>query len=306
MKIAIAGGSGFIGTKLTERLVDQGHTIYILTRNATNKPAKSNVHYVEWLHDQVKPEKDLEGISAFINLAGESIGGRRWTSTRKKQILESRIDSTRAAIDLLSKLQEKPKVFVNASAIGYYGHSLTESFTEESRPINENFLADVVSQWEHEAKKASALGMRVAYCRLGIVLDQNEGALKSILLPYRLGLGGTIGSGQQWVSWVHIDDAVGMFQFAIEHPEVEGPLNITAPFPMNMKDFGKTVAAVLNRPHWMPTPSLALKLALGEMSTLVLDGQKVQPEKAEILQYPYAFRSLKPALEHLLESKQPN
>lgn len=301
MKIAISGGSGFIGTKLTDRLVDQGHTVYILTRNAANKPAKSNVKYVEWLKDDTKPEVDLEGIDAFVNLAGESIGDGRWTSERKKQILESRIDSTRAVMDVLNKLNEKPDVLVNASAIGYYGNSQTETFTEDSPPIEMNFLADVVQKWEAEAAKASELGIRVAYCRLGIVLDKNEGALNRMLLPYRLFIGGTIGSGEQWLSWVHIDDVVGMFQFAIEHEEVEGPMNVTAPSPIQMKDFGKQVASVLNRPHWIPAPAFALKIILGEMSTLVLDGQKVLPKKSEELNYPYDFLSLKPALENLLK-----
>ncbi len=301
MNIAISGGSGFIGTKLTDRLVNQGHTVYILTRNATNKPAKSNVKYVEWLKDDTTPEVDLEGIDAFVNLAGESIGDGRWTEERKKQILQSRIDSTRATIHLLSKLNKKPEVLVNASAIGYYGNSVTETFTEESAPIDKNFLADVVWQWEEEASKASAFNIRVAYCRLGIVLDKDEGALKKMLLPYKLFVGGTIGSGEQWLSWVHIDDVVGMFQFAIEQQAVEGPINVTAPSPAQMKDFGKVVSTVLNRPHWIPAPSFALKIMLGEMSTLVLDGQKVLPKKAETLDYPYAFRSLKPALENLLK-----
>lgn len=301
MKIAIAGGSGLIGTKLTDYFVSKGHSVFILTRDATNKPVKDHVHYIEWLKDGTKPELDLEGIEAFINLAGESIGDGRWTEKRKEAILNSRITSTRTVIDLLSKLKSKPEVLVNASAIGYYGNSLTETFTESSQPIETNFLSTVVQHWEKEAEKASNLGVRVVYCRLGIVLEASEGALPQIVLPYRLYVGGPLGKGSQWVSWVHIDDVVGMFDLAIEQTEIIGPLNVTNPVPIQMNDFGKTVATILNKPHWIPVPAFALKLLLGEMSTLVLDGNKVLPEKAKKYEYSYRFESLSVALNHILK-----
>jgi uncharacterized protein (TIGR01777 family) len=302
MKIAIAGGTGFIGSKLTSFLVSQGHTIFILTRDATNKPAKPNVTYIEWLHNTANPEEKLEGIDAIVNLAGESIGSGRWTPQRKKHILQSRIQSTQAVIQLLKGLTTKPKVLVNASAVGFYGNSKTETFTEDSKPIEECFLSDVVQKWEQEAQAAAMLGVRVVFCRLGVVLDSQEGALARMLLPYRLFAGGPLGSGDQWLSWIHVDDAVQMFAFSIENEKITGPLNVTAPFPYTMSDFGKMVAQVLNRPYWFPAPSIALKLLLGEMSTLVLDGQKVLPQKAIKHNYSFLYETLEPALTHLLKS----
>lgn len=301
MKIAIAGGSGLIGSKLTDHFISRGDTIYILTRNAANKPVKSHVHYVEWLNEQSHPEEQLEGISAFINLAGESIGSGRWTQKRKIDILQSRINATRSVIQLLSKLQKKPDVLINASAIGYYGHSETEVFTEESEPLKPNFLSDVVKKWESEARAASHLGVRVVFARLGIVLDKKEGALQQMILPYKWFAGGTVGSGKQWLSWIHIDDVIGMIQFAMDYEDIYGPFNLTNPTPVQMKEFGKTIASVLNRPHWIPAPSFALKRLLGEMSSLVLEGQKIKPEKALSLHYPYLYRSLEDALRNLLD-----
>ncbi|WP_100371810.1 TIGR01777 family oxidoreductase [Bacillus sp. FJAT-45037] len=301
MKIAITGGTGFIGSKLTSALTEQGHTVYILTRNPDNKPEQPSVTYVKWLNEDAEPEKTLDGIDAVVNLAGESIGDGRWTEERKKRIMSSRIDATREVISLIGKLNKKPKVLVNASATGYYGNSLKETFTEESSPVEQNFLADVVKKWESEAIKAEQFEIRTVFTRFGIVLSKNEGALNRMLLPYKLFAGGSLGSGEQWFSWVHIDDVVGMIIFSLTNEQVEGPINVTAPQPLKMNDFGKVVAEVLGRPHWLPAPSFALKIALGEMSTLVLDGQKVLPEKAEILGYPFQFKTLKPALNDLLK-----
>lgn len=206
--------------------------------------------------------------------------------------------------ELISNLKEKPLVLINASAIGYYGNSLTEVFTEESEPISPNFLTQVVRLWEHEAKACEGLGLRVVTARLGIVLDSDEGALQPIVLPYKLFAGGTVGSGKQWLSWVHIDDVVGLFSFALTHSELSGPLNVTAPEPVRMKQFGQTVSKVLKRPHWLPVPSLPLRMLLGEKSTLVLDGQKVLPEKAMEYQYTFKFPSLYQALTDLYDANK--
>ncbi len=299
MNIVIAGGSGFIGTKLTEHLLTLGHTVYILTRNPTNKPVKKNVYYVEWLQEQSAPERELEGIHVFINLAGESIGAKRWTKIRKTAILESRLETTRAVVRLLTKLKQKPDVLINASAIGYYGHSKNETFTEKSAPIAADFLAGVVQKWEKEAAYAANLGIRVVFFRLGVVLDKEAGALKQMILPYHLFAGGTVGSGDQWLSWIHIDDVIRMIPFIMDQKQIVGPFNATAPNPVRMKEFGQIAGKVLNRPHWLPAPSLAIKLLLGEMSELVLKGQYVYPEQATSFQYPFLYRSLQPALENL-------
>ncbi|GAE31129.1 TIGR01777 family oxidoreductase [Alkalihalobacillus hemicellulosilyticus] len=303
MNIAIAGGSGLIGSALTEHLTKQGHTVYILTRDATNKPVKEKVHYVEWLHDKATPEKELQGVKAIINLAGESIGSGRWTEERKQAILNSRIESTRAVIDLIKQLTPTLRVLVNASAIGYYGHSTSKTFSEDSEPVDDSFLTKVVNSWETEAAKARDFGVRVAFCRLGIVLDKKEGALPKMLLPYKLFAGGNLGTGEQWMSWVHMDDVVRLFSLAIENSAIIGPLNVTAPNPVQMKEFGQTLASILNRPHWFPTPTFLLKVVLGEMSTLVLDGQKVLPKKSADFDYTFQYATLEPALTDTLKGK---
>ncbi|WP_017728965.1 TIGR01777 family oxidoreductase [Halalkalibacterium ligniniphilum] len=301
MKIAISGGSGFIGTKLSDVLIDEGHEVFILTRSLAGKENKERLTFVKWLTDGAQPALELEGIDAIVNLAGESIGDGRWTKERKKQILQSRIDATNAVIDLISTLKKKPEVIVNASAIGYYGNSETETFTEQSNPVNQGFLATVVKRWEETASRAAEYGVRTVYTRIGIVLHKEEGALPRMLLPYKILVGGTIGSGKQWLSWIHIDDVIGMMLFALKEPSIEGPFNLTAPNPVQMKPFGKALADVTNRPHWAPAPAIALKIMLGEMSTLVLDGQRVLPEIAKKMAYPYKFQELKPALENLLK-----
>ncbi|WP_096201681.1 TIGR01777 family oxidoreductase [Bacillus sp. FJAT-45350] len=299
MNIVIAGGTGLIGTALTEKLTRDGHHVYILTRKS-NKSDKKYVTYVDWLTPESKPEEHLHNIDAVINLAGESIGAGRWTDKQKERILNSRIDSTKEVINLMSKLANKPSTFINGSATGYYGSSLTKTFTETSEPSGTNFLTKVTEKWEKEASSASFLGIRTVILRTGVVLSEKGGALERIILPYKFFVGGTVGSGRQSVSWVHIDDVVGLINFALTHEHINGPLNLTAPNPEMMSDFGKTIGRVMKRPHWLPAPSFALKLLLGEMSLLVLEGQKVLPEKAMDNGYTFKFPSLYGALEDIL------
>jgi len=295
MKIAIAGGSGLIGDAITERLMSEGHHVYILTRNL-NKVTKQGVTYVKWLDSNSAPENELDGIDVFINLAGESIGGKRWTSAQKARILDSRIKATRSSISLMKKLDKKPSVFLNASAIGYYGCSDTLTFTESDVAAKTNFLSEVTKVWEEEANAARDLNIRTVLIRTGVVLSEKGGALSQIVLPYRLFFGGTIGSGKQWVSWIHVDDLVRLVDFAMTNVTIEGPINATAPNPVQMKEFGKTIAKILNKPHWAPVPAIVLKGLLGEMNVLVADGQKVLPDKAQT----HGFRFLYPQLESAL------
>ena len=208
MKIALTGGTGFVGRALTEELTKNGHEVFILTRNAGTRTSTENTTYVSWLNDGDQPEEMLEGVEVFINLAGESINSGRWTEARKKTILESRISATREVLRVINKLEKKPSVLINASAIGYYGTSLTKTFTEESLEKGDDFLAKTVQQWETEALKARDLGIRTVCCRFGIILDKRDGALPRIALPYKLFAGGTVGTGEQWVSWIHIKDVV--------------------------------------------------------------------------------------------------
>ena len=299
MNIAITGGTGFVGSALTESFVNDGHSVYILTRNPDNKPVKKGVTYVKWLEDGAEPAKELPNIHAIVNLAGESINSGRWTEERKQRILDSRISSTREIISIIQKLEKKPRVLVNASAIGYYGSSLDQSFTENNTEAGNDFLADVSKKWEDEAMNAQNHGVRTVLTRFGIVLGE-EGALPLMVLPYKLFIGGKLGDGRQWYSWVHIQDVIGMIRFAVDHESVQGPLNVTAPEPKRMNDFGKTVAEVLNRPHWIPVPEAPMQAALGEKSGIVLKGQCVLPQKAKELGYPFRYIKLKDALENLL------
>lgn len=297
MRVVIAGGSGFIGKALTETFLQAGHEVYILTRK--HKENSKNLTYVQWLTDGSMPEKQLDNIDAFINLAGESIADGRWTNERKKRILDSRIKATQESIQLMKRLQPRPRVFINASAIGYYGSSLSETFTENSTSSEENFLTTVAQKWEEEARLAEELGIRTVMARIGLVLDKTEGALPKMVLPYKMFAGGSLGSGEQWYSWIHINDLASLFLFATENANISGALNITAPTPLRMKDFGKELGKALHRPHFLPAPSFALKILLGEMSILLLEGQKVIPQKALNHGFQFKYDKLEVALSEI-------
>ncbi|WP_026581734.1 TIGR01777 family oxidoreductase [Bacillus sp. J33] len=297
MRIAIAGGSGFVGNALAENLLEKGHELFILTRNAANKHHHSkNLQYVQWLNKEDSPEDELEGIDVLINLAGESINSGRWTPERKKRILNSRLTATKEVLRIISRLEEKPYTLINASAVGYYGTSENETFDEDSKSRGSDFLSETVKCWEMEASKAEEWEVRTVFCRFGIILDKNEGALPRIALPYKFFAGGTVGSGNQWVSWIHLKDVVKGILFCIEQEYLEGPVNFTAPNPVKMKVFGQILSEVLSRPHWIPAPEFALKIILGEMSALVLEGQKALPGKLEAYGYNFLFTDLKTAL----------
>lgn len=298
MNIVVCGGTGLIGTNLVKSLIKDKHHIYILTRNTTNKKNTDHITYLKWLNPGDQPEKQLENIDVFINLAGETINSR-WTTDQKERILKSRIEATRNCISLMEKLEKKPSVFLNASAVGFYGTSLTTIFTEQETHAGKDFLASVVEKWEKEAKEAEQLEIRTVFLRFGVILAENGGALAKMILPYKFFAGGTVGSGQQWLSWVHIDDAVDLIRFAMTNREIHGPINITSPNPKQMKEFGITLGNLLGKPHWIPAPSFALKLILGEMSILVLEGQHVIPKKAIDHGFQFTYSSLNEALKSL-------
>ncbi|MFG6120706.1 TIGR01777 family oxidoreductase [Thalassobacillus sp. B23F22_16] len=298
MKIAVTGGTGFVGQQLTKHLVLEGHEVYVLTRSPEKHKDTTNIKYIGWLKPEYTPESQLDELDAIVNLAGESLNSGRWTEERKRSILESRIKATEGILELVKKLKKKPKVLVNASAVGYYGNSMTEIFTEDTTTPGSGFLANVVTEWEKRASQAADEGVRTVYLRFGIILGE-EGALPKMAIPYKVMAGGKVGTGEQWLSWIHIDDVVGLIDFAISNKEAVGPLNATAPHPKRNKDFGKTLGDVLNRPHWLPAPSFAIKTALGDMSTLLLDGQHVIPKKAIAYGYDFKYPELKPALQDI-------
>lgn len=301
MKIAIAGGTGFIGKRLTEYLLDQNHEVFILTRSRDKTSSQPTLHYVEWLTPNSNPEAELMDMDAFINLAGESLNSGRWTDSRKKRIVDSRVTATKETLRIIASLPKKPKVFLNASAIGIYGTSVFETFTEESKQRGSDFLATTVATWENEASKASEFGIRTCYLRLGVVLGEGAGALSRMILPYHFYIGGTIGSGNQWLSWIHIDDVLKGIDFLLHKENLSGPVNFTSPSPLQMKTFGQTVGTIMNRPHWLPVPGFALRLLLGEMSILVLKGQKVLPKKLMEQGFSFTYETLDKALINILQ-----
>ncbi|MFC7064211.1 TIGR01777 family oxidoreductase [Halobacillus seohaensis] len=299
MKIAITGGTGFVGTKLTNELVHAGHYVYILTRNPDQHYDTDKTTYVGWLQEKYTPWDELPTLDAIVNLAGESLHSGRWTNAKKKSIMDSRIEATEGVLELIRHLKTPPEVLINASAVGFYGQSKTKTFTEETEKPGNDFLANVVVEWEKRANKARDLSVRPVFVRFGIILGEN-GALPKMTIPYKLMIGGNLGSGDQWMSWIHVDDVAGLIQFAIQEKKVEGPLNGTAPNPKRNKDFGQTLGKVIGRPHWMPAPSFAIQSVLGEMSVLLLEGQSVIPKKATLHGYEFQYPELESALKAIL------
>ena len=302
MKILIAGGSGFIGKILTDILLNNGHEIVILSRKA--KLTKGNISFVKWLGDEDVPEKEIGVVDAFINLAGVSINGGRWTSEHRKQIYNSRMTATDELLRIIKALPEKPEVLINASAIGIYPASKTVVYTEKSEEIAKDFLALTVRDWELKADNVEMDGIRAVFMRFGVVLGNEGGALPLMVLPYKLFAGGTVGSGEQWVSWIHVNDVARAIGFAIENSDLRGPVNVTSPFPKRMKYFGKTIGSVLHRPHWFPAPSFVMKLVLGQKSALVLEGQHVLPNVLTENGFEFLFPSLETALKDLLKKNE--
>lgn len=301
MRVAIAGGTGFVGKALTEKLLKDGHEVFILTRRIIKSSSNERLSFLKWFPEEDDTIEKLESLDAFINLAGESLNSGRWTEKRKQIILNSRLETTNAVISIIKQLTRKPKVLINASAIGIYGTSHTETFTEETLQTGSDFLAETVRLWEEKALAAEYFGIRTVLCRFGVILDKHLGALPKIALPYKLFIGGTVGSGEQWVSWISLEDVVEAILFTINNQELHGPINMTAPIPVKMKEFGKTLSSILHRPHWIPAPGAALKIALGEMSMLVLEGQKVQPHVLQKAGYRFKYSELYHALKNIYQ-----
>ncbi|MDQ0227758.1 TIGR01777 family oxidoreductase [Metabacillus niabensis] len=299
MKIVIAGGSGFIGKKLSKLLLDEGHYIKILTRKA--KQSSGNVQYIQWLDGAASPEKEIGDTDVVINLTGVSINDGRWSEKHKKQIYHSRMEATDELLRIISLLPKKPSVFINASAIGIYPASIDAVYTEDSLDVSDDFLGKTVFDWEAKAKQVEAFGVRTVFMRFGVVLGNQGGALPLMVLPYKLFVGGTLGHGKQWVSWIHVADVVRAIHFVMNNEEIKGPVNVTAPTPVQMKDFGKEISSVLHRPHWLPVPSFAMKIVLGQKSALVLEGQHVLPQVLVENGFSFMFPSLHTALEDLLK-----
>ncbi len=303
MKILVTGSSGLVGTALVSALARGGHTVCRLVRpqSAGSERAKEGF-VVAWNPATGELGGAGVGADAVVNLAGASIADGRWTVQRKALLRSSRIDTTRALVGALTKMNARPSVLVSASAIGYYGDRGNEALTEDSKPGG-NFLAGLAQEWEAEALKAEALGIRVVLPRFGIVLAREGGALPKMMLPFKIGVGGKLGSGRQWMSWVTLEDVVGILRFAIENAPVRGAINIVSPQPLQNVEFTKVLAKVMRRPALFPAPTFALRLALGEMAdALLLSSQRVLPRAIEKLGHRFLHSDLPTALKSLVKT----
>lgn len=298
MRLVVAGGTGFIGSALCARLLELGHSLILLTRSPSSAAVSADEKQIVWNPGSSGAwEEAIHGSDGVINLAGEPIA-KRWTERQKQKIASSRIDATRALVTAIGKAKEKPKFLINASAVGYYGPRGDEKLTEEAGP-GSDFLSHLCGAWEKEAAKAEDYGLRVIRLRTGVVLGKGGGALAKMVLPFKLFIGGPLGSGEQWMSWIQLEDEIGLIAFLLQHAEAHGAVNATAPNPVTMNEFCKVLGDVLNRPSWAPVPASALHLLLGEMAEMLLTGQHVLPAQAQKLGYAFKYPTLLEALRAL-------
>jgi uncharacterized protein (TIGR01777 family) len=276
MKVLIAGASGLIGTRLLAALHARGDEAVALPRYGT----------APW---------SVDGVDAVVNLAGASIAGKRWSPAYKKELLDSRVLPTRALVEAIVKAQKKPGVFVSASAVGFYGDG-GDKLIDESAPPGSDFLSELALAWETEASKAP---VRTVMPRTGIVLSPKGGALEKMAAPFKAFVGGPIGSGKQWLPWIHLQDEVAAILFCLDHDSMQGPVNLAAPGIVNMKDFAKSLGRALHRPSWAPVPAPALRLAVGEFAEALLSGQRAVPRKLESAGFKFQFPTLDQALANL-------
>lgn len=300
MKILISGSSGLIGTALLDSFKERGHKITRLVRDESQMAEDTVLWDPE--HRELKPE-EFEGFDAVIHLAGENISSGRWTDKKKQKIRDSRVINTHMLAELLARLKKPPSLFISASAIGYYGDRGDEIMTESSSS-GEGFLADVCQKWEEASNAARSAGIRVVNLRTGIVLSTKGGALSKMLVPFRLGLGGVVGSGKQYMSWISIDDHIGIILHIINTESLSGPVNAVSPNPVTNQRFTKTLGRVLKRPTLFPLPAFLARLILGEMAdALLLSSTRVVPVALQESGYSFLYPQLEPALKHLLGRK---
>lgn len=306
MRIIITGGTGLIGRALAENLARDGHDVFVLSRSLQKgKDLPSAVQFAQWDGRTAAGWGHLaDGAGAIINLAGASIGGdgffpARWTARRKRLILDSRLNAARAVFDAIQAASAKPDVVIQASAIGYYGPRGDEEITEDVEP-GDDFGAHVCVAWENSLADVEDLGVRYAVIRTGLVLSGHGGVLTRLALPFRFYAGGPLGSGRQWMSWIHIADEVWAIRLLLKNRSASGVFNLTAPRPVTNAEFSRALGSVMGRPSSLSVPEHVLRLALGEASTLVLEGQRVLPQRLLDLGFAFVFPSLEPALRDLL------
>jgi uncharacterized protein (TIGR01777 family) len=307
MRIVVAGGTGFIGRPFCETLASGGHEVVVLSRGAAAVvprdvwPGRAGVRRAFWTgtEDTTTWAHLIDGADAIVNLAGESIASGRWTAARKRRLESSRLEPTRALGMAIQQATSPPQALLSASAIGYYGSRGDQRLTESSVP-GDDFLARLCVSWEQDARRAAGSRTRCVLLRTGIVLGADGGALAPMLMQFRMFAGGPVGSGRQFMSWIHRDDWIALVKFLLERNE-EGPFNLTAPNPVTNADFASALGEVLHRPSILPTPEFALRALLGEMAdALVIGGQRVVPQRALDLGFRFRFDTLAPALADLL------
>jgi uncharacterized protein (TIGR01777 family) len=295
MRILITGASGLIGKELQKELGARGDELLLASRSEPR-----DERHIKWSVEDGFREEDmprLEGLDAVIHLAGENVAGLRWTEEKKKAIRESRVEGTRRLVDTLARLENKPKVFLAGSAIGFYGDRDDDVMTESS-PAGDNFFGEVCRAWEAESRRAEDLGIRTVLLRTGIVLSKDGGALATMLTPFKLGVGGVVGSGKQWMSWISFEDEIRAIMFVLENENIRGAVNLTSPNPATNEQFTKTLGEVLYRPTFLPLPEFAVNLLFGEMGdALLLDSTRVIPKRLQDAGFEFKHPELKQAIE---------
>jgi uncharacterized protein (TIGR01777 family) len=300
MRYIITGGTGLIGSALSEALVAAGDQVVVLSRNPEKAHVPAGVEVVRWDTRSSNGWVDqLEGADGVINLAAESIGVARWSAEQKQRLIQSRVNAGAAIVEAVNRVNHKPEVVLQINAVGYYGIKADEVITEKDPPGND-FLANVAERWENTTLGVQAMGVRRVIVRSGVVLEKNHGMLPKMMLPFRLFIGGPLGSGKQWISWIHLDDLIQGMVYVLKDRSARGVYNLTSPEPMTNAAFCKILGKVMHRPYWIPAPGFVLKLALGEMSTLVLSGQRVIPARLAAEGFRFRHPGLEEALRDLI------
>ena len=299
MRILITGASGLIGTALQKSWEEKGYEMILASRSEPK-----DAGHIQWNMDTGFADEELpklEGLDAVIHLAGENVSGLRWTEEKKKAIRDSRVFGTRTMIEAFARLEKKPKVFIAGSAIGFYGDRDDDEMTETSS-AGDTFLAKVCKEWEAESRRAEDMGIRTVLLRTGIVLSKDGGALATMLTPFKFGVGGVVGSGKQWMSWVSLDDVVAIINFALENESLRGAVNVASPNPVTNEEFTKTLGSVLYRPTFLPLPEFAVNLVFGEMGdALLLASTRVIPKRLVEAGFEFKYTDLKTAIEYAVK-----
>ncbi len=302
-KIIVTGATGLIGRKLCSQLLEQGNEITIFTRNpeAAKKVMRGAKKYVKWNYNNPQEWKDyLNETDSVIHLAGSNLGAKRWNYKFKKELFNSRIESTRQLVNTIKNCGDKPKSLITASAVGFYGDRGDEELIEKSYP-GKDFLSNLCSEWEKEAEKIEDQNVRRVSLRIGLALSSEGGVLKKFLPPFKIFLGGPLGNGKQWFPWIHIEDLINIIIHTIKTESLEGPVNIASPGIVRMNDFATSLGKVLQRPSFFQVPKFILKIAVGEFANAIISGQKVSVTKLLNSGYEFKFTDLENALKNLLE-----